>query len=99
MIFVKDGSKLSDPKTKSIKCNISKFIQKYMIEPPKFIAKLPEEYVRSQMTFFERAYMEILEHCMDQLIPKRTEDDLEEPPEFKQMFTTDGQILETIMDI
>ena len=63
VIFVKDGSRMADPKTKSIKCDISKFIRKYLIEPPKFIAKMPIDYIESQRTFFERAYMEVIDFC------------------------------------
>ena len=54
---------MADPKTKSVKCDISKFIRKYLIEPPKFIAKMPMDYIESQRTFFERAYMEVIDFC------------------------------------
>lgn len=38
VIFMKDGVNLKTDKPKSIKVDISKFITKYRIKPPKFIA-------------------------------------------------------------
>jgi hypothetical protein len=54
---------MSDPDTKSIKVNISKFIKKYQLQAPKFIAKKPKSYINQQKVFNERAYLEILEEC------------------------------------
>lgn len=51
------------------------------------------------MTFFERAYLEILEHCNENLNPPRKDDDIGEPDEFKTMFSADGKHLKTIADI
>ena len=51
------------------------------------------------MTFFERAYLEILEHCNEHLNPPRKDDDIGEPDEFLTMFTGDGKHLKTITDI
>ena len=53
IVVMKDGSDLLDKNTKSIRVDISKFIRKYKIEPPKFIAQLPQEFIVSQMKFFE----------------------------------------------
>lgn len=47
VILVENGSSLSDKRTKSVKINLSSFIKKYQIEPPKFIARLPDEFIKS----------------------------------------------------
>ena len=99
VVFIKDGSKLSNKKTMNARCNISKYIKKYMIEPPKHIARLPDSYIESQMTFFERAYMEILEFCNENLNPPKKDHELRVPDEFKTMFTAEGRPLRTITDI
>ena len=90
---------MADPKTKSVKCDISKFIRKYLIEPPKFIAKMPTDYIESQRTFFERAYMEVIDFCITSLTPPKKEEDLEVEPELKALFTSDGKPLLTIPDL
>ena len=90
---------MGNPKTISIKCDISKFIRKYLIEPPKFIAKMPMDYIESQRTFFERAYMEIIDFCQSSLNPRQKEEDLEIPKELKALFTSDGKPLLTIADL
>lgn len=52
VVFIKDGCQLTDPKAKSIKVDIAAFIRKYQIKPPKFIARLPEDYIKAQQTFY-----------------------------------------------
>ena len=51
------------------------------------------------MTFFERAYLEILEFCNENLNATKKDDDIGEPDEFKTMFSADGKHLKTITDI
>jgi len=45
VVFAEDGAKLSDPRLVSFKCDISKYIRKYQITPPKNIATLPDSYI------------------------------------------------------
>ena len=96
VIFMKDGTKLLDGKVKSIKVDISVFIKKYKIKPPKFIAELPDDYIRTQKTFFERAYLELLEYCSDKLDDRAADDDVNEKVVFKTIYSADGQHLKTL---
>ena len=89
-IMAQNGSEISDKRTKSIKLNLSKFIKKYQIDPPKFIARLPDEFIKSQSKFFERAYMEILEYCNTHLDTRKKSEKHLKSPEFITMFTSDG---------
>ena len=92
VVFVEDGAKLSDPKLISFKCDISKYIRKYQIKPPKNIATLPDSYIQSQKSFFERGYLEILELCNKKL-DARTKDEkkYKAQTEYVSMFTADGK--------
>ena len=47
IVFIKDGASLADKSTKSLKINISSFINKYQMDLPKFIAKLPSKFIES----------------------------------------------------
>lgn len=60
--MVADGQILKDiENVKSFKVDIAQFVRKYMIEPPKDVVTLPPDYVKSQMQFYERAYLELLD--------------------------------------
>ena len=82
-----------------MKINLSSFIKKYQIQPPKFIARLPDEFIKSQSKFFERAYLEILEYCNIHLDNRKKTEKHNPPPEFITMYTADGIHLKTIEQI
>ena len=90
---------MNDKRTKSVKVNLSSFIKKYQIQPPKFIARLPDEFIKSQSKFYERAYMEILEYCNTQLDTRKKSEKHSEPPEFITMYSVDGTHLNSIEQI
>lgn len=88
VIVMKDGSNLkSAGKVRSIKVDISKFIRKYRLKPPKFIAQLPQDYLNKQQEFFERAYLELLEFCSTKLDERAADDDVNLKVQFKSIFT------------
>ena len=90
VIFMKDGAKLKGAKVKSVKVDISKFIKKYRLKPPKYIAELPHEYLQQQREFFERAYLELLEFCSNKLDDRAPDDDVNPKTHFKTIFTAQG---------
>ena len=62
VILVADGQVLKDiENVKSFKVDIAQYVRKYMIDPPKDVTTLPPEYIKSQLQFYERAYLELLD--------------------------------------
>ena len=70
MIFIRDGlgfetesdKKMLDEQC-SIRLNVSDYVNKYKVNPPMNLFKLPEKYLNTQRKFFKRAYKDVLEKC------------------------------------
>ena len=79
--------------------DISTFIKKYQIKPPQFIAHLPDDYIQTQKKFYQRAYLELLEHCCSKLDDRAKDDDGTPLTEFKTIFSADGQHLSSMAEL
>ena len=88
-ICIEDGSNLKNPLT--IKIDINSYKAKYYIEPPKYISRLPESYIKLQKKFYRRAYLEILEKCSNLLTRNKRI--------FTVMYTLEGELIDDIDEI
>ena len=58
---------------------------------------LPPDYVESQVKFYERAYLEVLDLLSDKLDARKVEEKHDIPlKQFKTMFTADGRKLSSL---
>ena len=89
VIFIEDGECLQT--CKSMRIDLNKYINKYQIEPPPGINKLPDEFIKLLKKFKKRALKELLELCSDQLAQKKRI--------FTTMYSLNGAIVKSIDDI
>jgi hypothetical protein len=61
VVFVEDGSCLQT--CKNIRLDISEYMKKYYMKPPKNISRLPDHYIKLTKKFLKRAFKELLEAC------------------------------------
>lgn len=94
--FIEDGAKPADPKTKSFKLDINKYIYKYELKVSKFLGRRPPALVDAQSRFNERAYAELLEDCNAKVNRKRKDEDIKT---IVTLFANDGRELKTVEDI
>ena len=60
---MQDGADLDKKDTKSVKVDISYYVKKYMISPPKFLSSVPKSHVEIQSKFYRRSFLELMDKC------------------------------------
>ena len=89
---MEDGTDMDQKNTKSLKVDISSYVKKYMIPPPKFMSLIPQSHLDIQSKFYRRSFIELLDRCSYSIF--RSAKDLQLSDMFRVMWTPQGKKIE-----
>ena len=94
---MQDGADIGHKDTRSIKVDISAYVKKYMITPPKFMSSIPDSHIQMQRKFYRRSFAELLDKVSYSILKtKGNNHEVELKEMFKIMWTPQGKKIEVM---
>ena len=83
----------------STRIDFSQYVQKYVLAPPKFVSKLPQDYVELQNQFLEKGMAALLEEISNGILKQGKFESLQMDEYYKVLWTPNGQQIEGFQNL